>query len=294
MQARSVFGAGETHGILQQVGAQVSASSDGLGWTSAFASTQREQPFEARFHAHADCLMVLHRGGPVDMIYNTGRHAVSRHIPKGGVFFLPAGQECHVHLRGPLDTTHIYLRASLFERENGPIAALTGLAPLLGERDPVLEHLAGAVGTIIAEAAPSLAVDPIATALAGRFIDMNFRQRPAEPRRRYQLTGRQLRRVHDFVEANIGADIRLDAMARTCGVSPDHFLRTFKATAGVSPYQYVLTRRVERAKRLLTEEAGSSLADIAARCGFSHQEHLSRMFRRFTGSTPGRYRRDGS
>ncbi|HKU94657.1 MAG TPA: AraC family transcriptional regulator [Vineibacter sp.] len=293
MPSTSVFGTRETHGVLQQVGAQVSASSEGLGWTSAFASTQREQPYEADFAALSDSLMVLHRGGPVDLVYNTGRQTISRHIPKGGVFFLPAGQECRIHLRGLLDTTHIYLRSELFTGEGQPAAATSGLAPLFGERDPVLEHLADAVGTILAEAAPSLAVDPIAKALAGRFIDLNFRKPSSEPPRR-QLTSRQWRRVRDFIETHIDTDIRLDAMAATCGVSPDYFLRTFKATAGVSPYQYVLNLRVERAKRLLTEDSTASLAEIALRCGFSHQEHLSRMFRRFTGATPGQYRRSNN
>lgn len=52
---------------------------------------------------------------------------------------------------------------------------------------------------------------------------------------------------------------------------------------------YVLNLRIERAKALLCQE-GTSIADVALQCGFSHQEHLTRMFRRFTGTTPGRYR----
>jgi AraC family transcriptional regulator len=290
-QARSAFGTSETHGILQQFGARVGASSEGLGWTSAFASTQREKPFEGRFHALSDCLMVLHRGGPVDVAFKTGGRSVSRHIPKGGIFFLPAGHECNVHLRGPLDTTHIYLRAHLFEAESGPPAAVAGLAPIFGERDSVLEHLAGAVGEIVGESVPSLSVDPIAQALANRFIDINFKRPSVEPARRdYRLTARQLRRIREFIDQNIDSDIRLNAMAGACGLSPDYFLRMFKSTVGVSPYQYLLNLRVERAKILLSDET-CSLAEIALRCGFSHQEHLGRMFRRFTGVAPGRYRR---
>jgi AraC family transcriptional regulator len=290
-QARSVFGTSETHGILQQFGARVGASSEGLGWTSAFASTQREQPFEGCFHELSDCLMVLHRGGPIDIVYNMGGRSVSRHIPKGGIFFLPAGHECNVHLRGPLETTHIYLRAHLFESEGGPPAAVGSLAPIFGERDSVLEHLAFAIGEIVVESSPSLSVDPIAQALANRFIDINFKKPPAGPARRdYRLTDRQLRRVREFIDQNIESDVRLGAMASACGVSPDYFLRMFKSTVGVSPYQYLLNLRVERAKILLSD-ATCSLAEVALRCGFSHQEHLSRMFRRFTGVAPGRYRR---
>jgi AraC family transcriptional regulator len=168
---------------------------------------------------------------------------------------------------------------------------VAGLAPIFGERDSVLEHLACAVGEIVAESAPSLSVDPIAQALANRFIDINFKKPSAGPARRdYRLTERQLRRVREFIDQNIESDVRLGAMAGACGVSRDYFLRMFKSTVGVSPYQYLLNLRVERAKILLSD-ATCSLAEVALRCGFSHQEHLSRMFRRFTGVAPGRYRR---
>jgi AraC family transcriptional regulator len=294
MSVRSVFATSETHGILQQFGARIDASSEGLSWTSAFASTQREQPFEGRFRELSDCLMVLHRGGPVDVAFNMGGRSVSRHISKGGIFFLPAGHECTVHLRCPLETTHIYLRAHLFEAESAPSTAVAGLAPIFGERDSVLEHLASAVGEIAAESSPSLSVDPIAQALANRFIDINFKKPFAGPARRdYRLTERQLRRVREFIDQNIDSDIRLSAMAGACGISPDYFLRMFKSTVGVSPYQYLLNLRVERAKIFLSDET-CSLAEVALRCGFSHQEHLSRMFRRFTGVAPGRYRRSSN
>jgi AraC family transcriptional regulator len=79
-------------------------------------------------------------------------------------------------------------------------------------------------------------------------------------------------------------------MARTCGLGTKTFLRSFRASCGTSPYQYVIAVRVERAKRLL-EERSMGIAEIALRCGFSHQEHLTRMFRRLVGQTPGRYRR---
>src|SRR5246127_452213 len=274
--SRPVFALGETHGVLQRSGARVGASSERLGWASAYASNQRERPFEGRFHALSDCLMVLHRGGPVDVAFNLGGRSVSRHIPKGGIFLLPAGHACDVHLRAPLDSTHIYLRAHLFESENAPATRIEGLAPLFGERDAVIAHLAGAVGEIVAEAASSLAVDPLAQALASRFIDINFRRSVAEPARpSYQLSEQQLRRVRAFIEAHLETDIRLEAMAAACGISPDYFLRMFKTTVGVSPYQFVINQRVERAKQLLSDDS-VSLAEIALRCGFSHPEHLTR------------------
>jgi AraC family transcriptional regulator len=293
MQPKPVFGIEDTHRILHQFQADIRGSSEGLGWSSAFASVQRERAYEGKLHALSDSLMVLHRGGPVDITYTVGGKSVGRHIPKGGVFFLPAGHECDVALHAALDSTHIYLRSDLFvEAEGGAHNVLGGLAPMYGENDAVLAHLAAAVGDTITAGLPasSLFVDPIVSAIANRFIAINYHTPAAEPGKQTQrLTHRQMQRIREFVEANIETDIRLEMMAGVCGRSTEYFVRVFKATAGVSPYQYVLNLRIERAKALLGVE-GASIADVALQCGFSHQEHLTRMFRRFTGVTPGRYR----
>jgi AraC family transcriptional regulator len=293
MQSKPVFGIEDTHRILHQFQADIRASSEGLGWSQAFASVQRERAYEGKLHALSDSLMVLHRGGPVDITYTVGGKSVGRHIPKGGVFFLPAGHECDVALHAALDSTHIYLRSDLFaDSEAGAHNVLGGLAPMYGENDTVLAHLAAAVGDTIIAGLPasSLFVDPIVSAIANRFIAINYHTPAAEPGKQTQrLTHRQMQRIREFVEANIETDIRLEMMAGICGRSTEYFVRVFKATAGVSPYQYVLNLRIERAKALLGVE-GASIADVALQCGFSHQEHLTRMFRRFTGVTPGRYR----
>lgn len=294
MAARRVFSTEQTHGVLQQFQASIGVSSEGLGWSSAFASMQRERPFDGRFDAISDCLMVLHRSGPVEVTFKSDGRSVSRHVPRGGIFFLPAGQECDVSLHAPLDTIHIYLRAELFEdQDNGSAVSVVGLAPVFGERDAVLEHLAGAIGEAVGDNLPgsSLFVDPIAQAMASRFLAINGRRQSAQDAQRSsQLSGRNLQRIRDFVEANLDSDIRLNAMANACGLSTEYFVRLFKHSVGVSPYQYVIGLRVERAKALL-HDPSQSLSDIALQCGFSHQEHMTRMFRRFTGQTPGRYRR---
>jgi AraC family transcriptional regulator len=79
-------------------------------------------------------------------------------------------------------------------------------------------------------------------------------------------------------------------MAAVAGLSPVHFARQFRRATGQAPHQHLLHRRVERAKRLLA--AGDlSIAEIAYHCGFSHQEHLTRVFRKATATTPAAFRR---
>lgn len=104
------------------------------------------------------------------------------------------------------------------------------------------------------------------------------------------LSSAQRARVVEFVETNIERNIGLADLAELTGYSPDHFSRLFKRTLGMPAYQYVLARRVERAKGMLLDRT-RSIAEIARACGFSTQAHLNAAFKQRTGITPGTFRR---
>jgi len=100
----------------------------------------------------------------------------------------------------------------------------------------------------------------------------------------------QLDRVDDYIEANLGSRIELESLAAAGGLSAAWFARRFRTVTGLPPHQYVLRRRIERAKHLLTR-TDIPIAQVAFDCGFAHQEHLTRVFKRLTGLTPGAFRR---
>ena len=117
---------------------------------------------------------------------------------------------------------------------------------------------------------------------------------PSQARRshlRGGLSPAALRRVQLFVEANLGRAIHLHDLAARAALSPYHFARAFKTSAGMTPRTYVEHRRIEQAKRLLTEST-QSLAQVAMEVGFGTQSRLTSTFRRKTGFTPGEYRRE--
>jgi AraC family transcriptional regulator len=99
------------------------------------------------------------------------------------------------------------------------------------------------------------------------------------------LSHSQLRRVTDYVDANLSGDLSLAELAAQANLSPYHFSRSFKRSTGLSPHQYVIRERVERAKRLLLNgELG--VARVAKEVGFHDQSHLHRHLRRMLGATP--------
>jgi AraC family transcriptional regulator len=103
------------------------------------------------------------------------------------------------------------------------------------------------------------------------------------------LSPERLRRVRDYVEAHLDDDLSLTVLADIACLSPYHFSRSFKHAAGVGPHRYVILRRIERAKRML-RQTHQPLAMIAQHAGFADQSHLTQIFRREIGVTPGRYR----
>ena len=98
-----------------------------------------------------------------------------------------------------------------------------------------------------------------------------------------------LERVREYVEEHLGDDLALAALAGAVGLSPYHFARLFRASTGLSPHQYVLRRRVERA-RLLLAATDRSLAAIAQDVGFASGSHLATHVRRLLGVPPSRLR----
>lgn len=105
------------------------------------------------------------------------------------------------------------------------------------------------------------------------------------------LTARQLKRVREFIDAQIPIEITISDLAALAGLSHYHFIRAFKDTVGFTPYQYVQSERIRRARALLSNP-DLSLGDVALAVGFSDASHLNRVFRKFVGVTPTAFRRE--
>jgi AraC family transcriptional regulator len=103
-------------------------------------------------------------------------------------------------------------------------------------------------------------------------------------------SGFQMSVVLDHIELHLDFNTQVSCLAMLVGLSSSYFTRVFKLRAGMGPAHYVRVRRIERAKRMM-RESRNSLAQIAVACGFSDQPHLSRLFRRHVGVTPGEWRR---
>lgn len=108
------------------------------------------------------------------------------------------------------------------------------------------------------------------------------REQTVEPRA-------EVKAVCDYLSAHAAEQISLDSLSALAGLSKYHLLRAFTKETGITPYSYLETIRIDRAKTLLRQ--GTAPAEAALNAGFSDQSHFSNAFKRFIGLTPGQYRR---
>jgi AraC family transcriptional regulator len=133
-------------------------------------------------------------------------------------------------------------------------------------------------------------LDGVATALASYLVRHYSVDAPVMRNSVGGMAPAILRRCIDFMEAHLEGDLRLLELAGEAGISPSHFIRSFRQSTGKTPYQFLLERRVERAQTLI-RNSRASLTEVALASGFADQHHLARVFRRVSGMTPSSYRR---
>ncbi|EHF4966724.1 helix-turn-helix transcriptional regulator [Enterobacter hormaechei] len=98
-----------------------------------------------------------------------------------------------------------------------------------------------------------------------------------------------LRNVLAFIEENLAQPLTLAELAGQAALSEYHFARMFRQSMGLAPHQYVMQRRMEKAKALV-QHTTTPLTDIALACGFNSASHFSNRFRSMTGITPSQLR----
>ncbi|MGB7434476.1 MAG: AraC family transcriptional regulator [Candidatus Acidiferrum sp.] len=110
------------------------------------------------------------------------------------------------------------------------------------------------------------------------------------PPQRGGLPPARLKTVLEFIHANLDKNVSLFSMADAANMNMYYFAALFRRSMGVSPHQYVLDRRVERAKQLLCDRELSVL-DVSLQVGFDHPNNFARAFRRLVGVSPTQFRR---
>jgi AraC family transcriptional regulator len=282
----------DTNGVLRLPWVLPDRTSTGLGWDRLYVSTQHERPYRATFDPAGTHQLILHLNGPVTVRRGRSRLTSSQLVPPGGLFLHPAGCQLAVELGGQLDTVHVYLADEALQDSSsgGPVE----LAEELGVTDPLVEQLMLALDGVVRQWQPTARtyVDHLGGLLAAHLVRTHSTHRKPSPPTAAGLTDRQLARVRALMASRLAEPLPLADLAAEAGLSVSQFTRRFRGATGLAPHRFLIRLRVDAACRLL--RSGSlPIAEIAASCGFSHQEHLTRVLRAHLGITPGALRKTG-
>ncbi|MFD0253217.1 AraC family transcriptional regulator [Streptomyces sp. NPDC127113] len=196
------------------------------------------------------------------------------HVPHNGSPATPDGFRKRV----------LYLDASRLDDELiGPAVDAPDL------RDPLLRRRVGQLHTALALPGDELEAESRLTFVGERLRSHLVPRHAAGAERRDPDLARRLR---ELLDERVVDGIGLAEAAALVPAHPAHLVRAFSNAYGIAPHQYLMSRRVDRARRLLL--AGDAPADVAGVTGFYDQAHLTRHFKRLVGVTPGRYRGSGA
>lgn len=277
------------------------ASSAGLGWSSISVELRSHGVCEAPaiVPEHVEiCLVVA--GNKDGLVRRTEAGLIQEATPKTGAIWLsPAGVGKEIVITAHIpQTMHLYLPAALFDRLKDdfdlPVAPTHSIRHAAGIGDDVIDQIGRSIlSELTAETAASrVYVETASLTLAARLLRKHCDGGACASTDSsvHSLDHIRLRRVLDYIAANVSEEITLENLARIAGYSAFHFARKFTLAMGIAPGRYISHKRLEKA---MAELAAGKLpvAEIALNAQFSSQASFTRAFHRATGMTPKKYQR---
>lgn len=267
-----------------------------MGWSGIYVQQHQQPAWETLEYAHTRHMLLIHNPNVTIQAERSfdGRRQQEEFGGSNNIAIVPAtvlhqanwNQESHFSL---LFVEPDYLIQ--VARESVTIDRVQ-LIPQFAMHNPLIHQIGQSLVTELEtdQLHSRLFVDSLTIALAIYLLRhySDWQQSLREDTNR--LPQRKLQQAIAYINEELVTDLTIAAIADELEMSQYYFSRLFKQSMGVSPYQYVMQQRIERAKYLL-RTTPLPVAAIAAQVGFSNQNQLTIQFRKFTGTTPSGYRK---
>ena len=242
--------------------------------------------------------VLIHRcGSPSIIEWRVGGHEHRVKLPAGSVSLIPAGLRKAARVRRPQAGVACILQIEPAFFDQG-IRQITrsGTFELVERVDLEDAQIARLLESIRADVEAGSPAGPLFGQSIGMALSAHIARRYASIRVDLEsysggLSRSVLNRVREYIDVHLADSLELDELAKVAGLNLYHFAKAFKQSTGKSPHQYVLGKRVERAKRFLRDPR-STVLEASAQTGFVDQSHFSKVFRRLVGVSPSQFRSD--
>jgi AraC family transcriptional regulator len=263
-------------------------------WTGLLLEKHHHGAVAIPVHEHATFCLQLQTGGPVEMDWHSSGRTGHVKSGAGNLIFLTPGTRDSVLWRGvsqrivasidPSLLTHAAKEMELkgsYDFDNRWSFADEQLRLLMTEMDREMNS-GWAMGALYGD----LLGMCLSSALIRKYGSTSYMPVLLKG----GLSRSHFKQVLAYIDENLHRDLRLEELSALTGLSKFHFARSFRDSSGVTPHQYVLQMRVERAKALLTRPEWS-IQQIASATGFADGSQLSKIFRKAMGVSPSQWRR---
>jgi AraC family transcriptional regulator len=236
-------------------------------------------------------LISVHVGTPARLSCRRGGRRFTGTSVHGDIDVIPSHTAARWEMHDDNDTALLLVLPQILvecvAEESGMDARRLELRNRFQIRDTELETLSWAMKRELELRCPSgrLYLNGLALAVASRLLAAHSSAAKLASAPKEGLSGLRLKQVLAFIEEQLAEDLSLEQIAAVAGVSTSHVKTLFRRSMGMPVHQYVIHRRVERAKELLTKDS-LTMAEIAAASGFAHQSHMARHMRRASGMPP--------
>lgn len=242
----------------------------------------------------ADHHVAIHLSNAVNVVSHSPRRTTRCYGP-GDVMIVPKGFRYAVSYKGSARVLLLNDVGLWLERAGSEIGCPRPfeLQVVPKETDPQVEHLMRCLHAASRAGSSALYRDCVVQALAIHLVEhyVVFTRKARVYRR--GIDEGTLRRLREYVDANLHAPIRLHDLSGQASLSAHYFCQLFKTSTGITPHRFVMQRRIERAKHLLNCTS-CSLAEVSYATGFSSQAHFTQVFHAWVGMPPGAYRHQRS
>ena len=264
-------------------------------WPGLRVEHYQLEAMELPAHFHQQHLLIIHQGEkPVHSRRQSGSQRETALFSADDAGLYPSGEYGISSWDGPTDTIHLHLDTQLLDTQARQGFDLTHFA--LRDRFRFEDRMLTQLGRQLLAAASSqhtlgrLYVESLANTLSYHLIEhhASFQRRITGAGTR--LPTQVLARIDAYLEAFAQQPITLDALAELANLSVFHFARRFKRTTSLSPYQYVLSWKIRRARQWL-RTGELPIATIGDLLGFASPAHFSAVFKRLVGQSPREFQR---
>jgi len=264
-----------------------------FNWQGIQVQQHQQPPWETPEYAYNQHVLVVHQGYLTQAERVLDGQKKSEQFSSTEIVLVPALVSHQVRWDRESQFTIISLEPSHLEQvaHESLNGKSTVIIPHFATPDPLIYQIGLALKSELETngLGSSLYVDSLTTVLSVHLLRNYAIWQPKIPNYSGGLTKPKLDQVIAYIDSFLDQNLTLREIAQTIGMSQYHFTRLFKQSMGITPYQYVIQQRVERAKQLL-RDAELAIADIALQCGFASQSHFHSHFQRLVGLTPKKFR----